>query len=326
MSTGLLKKNGERSVCPPFFLVPVFPQLWVPAPYANILHMGSAPLDFQSVRRIAITAIFSDDMLFDKVVLKGGNALNIALGISERSSLDLDFSIENDFDDLEEIQNRLRAALMRRFNAVGYTVFDFKFENKPKNAREDMSPRWGGYMVSFKLMEQLKYSHLSANMDAIRRDSLVIGPAMQRVFTIDLSKCEYVKGKRRVEFDDYTVYVYSAEMIAIEKLRAICQQMPEYPLNRTPTRRARDFYDIHLIHAKTDMNFGSGENLELARQTFAAKEVPLPLLKNIGAFREFHRPDWDSVKTSTKGELRPFDYYFDFVLEMVNSMKSLWNE
>jgi hypothetical protein len=53
--------------------------------------MPQAPFDFQVVRRIAITALFSDDVLFDKVVLKGGNALNLALGISDRTSLDLDF-------------------------------------------------------------------------------------------------------------------------------------------------------------------------------------------------------------------------------------------
>src|SRR6185312_16045574 len=149
--------------------------------------MADAPLDFQAVRRIAITALFSDDILFDKVVLKGGNALNIALGISERSSLDLDFSIENDFDDLADVEKRLLTALTRRFDAVRYVVFDFRFESKPKNAREGMSPRWGGYMVSFKLMEREEYSRLSGNLDAIRRDSLVIGPNMQRVFTIDLS-------------------------------------------------------------------------------------------------------------------------------------------
>ncbi len=74
------------------------------------------------------------------------------------------------------------------------------------------------------------------------------------------------------------------------------------------------------------MDFASAENLELARQIFAAKEVPLGLLANIGAFREFHRPDWESVKTSTKGELESFDYYFDFVLDLVKSMKSLWDK
>jgi hypothetical protein len=54
--------------------------------------------------------------------------------------------------------------------------------------------------------------------------------------------------------------------------------------------------------------------------------VPLELLENIGAFREFHRPDWESVRTSTKAQLKDFDYYFDFVVHLVSSMKSLWNK
>ena len=288
--------------------------------------MPQAPFDFQAVRRVAITALFSDDVLFDKVVLKGGNALNLALGISERTSLDLDFSIENDFDNLEDIEKRISAALDRRFNAAGLVVFDFKFEKKPSVPREGASPRWGGYMISFKLMERAKYEWLSGNIDAIRRDSLVIGPNQQRIFTIDLSKCEYVRGKQKVELDDYSVFVYSAEMIAIEKLRAVCQQMPEYTLNRNPSPRARDFFDIHLIVSKTGVKLTSVENLELARQIFAAKEVPTALLAKIEGFREFHRPDWESVRTSTTGTLQTFDYYFDFVVRLVASMKSLWNK
>ena len=61
------------------------------------------------------------------------------------------------------------------------------------------------------------------------------------VFTIDLSKYEYVAGKLELNLDDYAIYVYSPSMIAIEKLRAICQQMPEYPLRGYRTARARDF-------------------------------------------------------------------------------------
>ena len=36
---------------------------------------------------------------------------------------------------------------------------------------------------------------LEGDPAALRRDSLVIGPGQQRVFTIDLSKYEYVTGK-----------------------------------------------------------------------------------------------------------------------------------
>ena len=288
--------------------------------------MAQLPLDFQAVRRIAITALFSDDVLFEKVVLKGGNAINLALGLSDRTSLDLDFSIENDFEDIEDVKRRISEALARRFGAGGYVVFDFKFEPKPRELREGASPCWGGYMVSFKLTDQEKYEKLAGNMDALRRDSLVIGPNQQRVFTIDLSKCEYVHGKRKVEIDNYSVYVYSPEMIAAEKLRAICQQMPEYPLKPYPTPRARDFFDIHLIVSRTGVDLTSAENLELTRQIFAAKEVPLQLLENIGGVREFHRPDWESVRTSTKAQLKEFDYYVDFVVNLVSSMKSLWNK
>jgi hypothetical protein len=287
---------------------------------------ATPPLEFQEVRRIAITALFSDDVLFDKIVLKGGNALTLVLGLSDRTSLDLDFSIENDFDDLEDVQRRVSRGLKGRFEAAGYVVFDLKIEPRPTVPREGQSPRWGGYVITFKLMDKLKYESLAGHIDRIRRDSLVVGPKQQRVFSIDLSKWEYVKGKRQIEMDDYMVYVYSPEMIAIEKLRAICQQMPEYPLNRTASPRARDFYDIHLVVRKTGVNLASPENLEIAREIFAAKDVPLSLLAKILAQREFHRADWDNVKASTKGYLEGFDYYFDFVVRLTESMKPLWNE
>jgi hypothetical protein len=288
--------------------------------------MPQVPLDFQFVRRTAITAMFSDDLLFGRLVLKGGNALTLALGISDRTSLDLDFSIENDFEDIDDTQRRILVALTKRFGSVGLVIFDFRFDKKPAVAREGGDTRWGGYVVHFKLMEKYKYEDLGNDTDAVRRDSLVVGPNQQRVFTIDLSKCEYVKGKRELELDDYTIYVYSPEMIALEKLRAICQQMPGYTLNRTPVPRARDFYDIHLIVNKTVIDLASDENLELARHIFAAKDVPINLLAKIPDYKEFHRADWDSVRASTKGSLHDFDYYFSFVITISNSMKSLWNE
>jgi predicted nucleotidyltransferase component of viral defense system len=288
---------------------------------------AARPLDYQEIRRIAITAIFSDEFLFERVVLKGGNALSLALGLSKRTSLDLDFSIENDFEDLEDIRNRVQKALENRFIAAGFVVFDFKFEVKPSVVPEGQSPRWGGYMASFKVMERQKYESLDGDLAGRRRDSLVVGPGQQRMFTIDLSKYEYVAGKLQLELDDYTIFVYSPSMIAIEKLRAICQQMPEYPLQRRPSARARDFYDIRLIASITAMRFDSPENLELVRRIFAAKEVPLSLLGRIKDQREFHRPDWDSVKASSNDDnLAEFDTYFDFVVELGDSMKALWEE
>ena len=283
------------------------------------------PADFDEIRRIAITAVFSDDVLFERVVLKGGNALSLVLGLSKRTSLDLDFSIENDFEDLDDIRNRVKTALEKRFLAAGLVVFDFKFELKPKVVRDGQSPRWGGYMVLFKVMEKEKYEK-SGDDNVRRRDSLVIGPGSQRVFTIDLSKYEYVGGKIELELDHYAIYVYSPTMIAIEKLRAICQQMPEYTLRGYQTARARDFYDIQLIASLTGMDFSAPETLALVRNIFAAKDVPLALLAKIKDQREFHRPDWDSVKATARAALAEFDEYFDFVVMRVESMKTLWEE
>jgi predicted nucleotidyltransferase component of viral defense system len=56
------------------------------------------------------------------------------------------------------------------------------------------------------------------------------------------------------------VYAYSLEMIAAEKLRAICQQMPEYTVLRTKRPRARDFYDIHQVITQHGIDLTTNEN------------------------------------------------------------------
>jgi hypothetical protein len=155
---------------------------------------------------------------------------------------------------------------------------------------------------------------------------LVLGPGDQRVFTIELSKYEYTTGKLEAEVNDYAIFVYSPEMIAIEKLRAICQQMPEYELRGHPAPRARDFFDIHLVVSKKKINLGIEENLALARNIFGAKGVPVALLSKISLHREFHRPDWESVRTSTPEMLKDFDHYFDFVVAQSMLLNTLWEE
>ena len=67
--------------------------------------------------------------------------------------------------------------------------------------------------------------------------------------------------------------VYTPALIAAEKLRAICQQMDEYPRKGPKTPRARDFYDIHAISAEASISMTAPINLELLKHSFAAKEV-----------------------------------------------------
>ena len=151
-----------------------------------------------------------------------------------------------------------------------------------------------------------------------------MGPDQQRIFTVDISKHEFCRGKVEKELDNYTIYVYTPEMIVIEKLRAICQQLPGYPLNPVKRGRARDFYDIHLLVTAKGIDLANNENLALLRDTFHAKDVPLDLLGSIGADHEIHRIDWPSVRDSVLPPLGEFDDYLDFVSgEVARILKAL---
>ena len=283
-------------------------------------------MDFQEIRRTAITALVADDKLLDELVLKGGNALSLIYGLSTRTSLDIDFSIETDFVDFEESRGRVLHAIQDRFSSIGFVVFDESFERKPSAPHPNQRPCWGGYELKFKLIDRAKYEALGGDSESLRRNALVVGPEQQRKFSVDMSRHEYCDGKVERELDDYTIYVYSPEMIAIEKLRAICQQMPEYQLASHRSARARDFYDIYKIITTIGLDITQPESIEVMKHIFAAKEVPLPLLAKVRDYREFHRPDWPAVVASVPEKLEEFDFYFDFVVERVAGLEALWVE
>ena len=281
-------------------------------------------MDFNEIRKLTITALFSDDILLEQIVLKGGNAVSLVYGYTVRSSLDLDFSIEGDFEDFEDTKTRLFRALENRFSSVGLVAFDLSFERKP-SALNEGHPNWGGYILRFKVIENEKHSRLK-DLGDIRRNALVVGPAELRTFTVQLSKFEYCTGKAEVELDYYTIYVYTPAMIVAEKLRAICQQMPEYGLRSHSTPRARDFYDIHQLITKAGVVLSERDSMQLLTNIFAAKNVPVSLIARIQEQKEFHRLDWPSVQISVLGDLEEFDFYFDFVVNQVSILKSLWGK
>jgi predicted nucleotidyltransferase component of viral defense system len=283
-------------------------------------------MDFSDVRRITIVALFSDDLLHERLVLKGGTALNLIYGLTSRTSLDLDFSMSADFEDIDQAGQRMFRAIRDRFDAEGFVVFDERLEPKPRLHGEDTKPWWGGYELRFKLIEREKYEKLRTRPEKLRLDALVTGSEQNRTFTVDLSKHEYVEGRVEQEFEHYSIYVYSPEMIVVEKLRALCQQMEAYEHRVWRSPRARDFYDICTVVQTCGIDLGSASNHNLARHIFAAKHVPLSFLASISNEREFHRTDWPAVINTTAGGLGPFDYYFDFVLGQVELLKSLWVE
>lgn len=281
-------------------------------------------MEFREIRRLVIVGVFADDWLMERLVLKGGSALSLVHGIGGRASIDVDFSLDGDFDDVEVARRRIAASLEDRFDSAGYRVFDIRLKKKPADP-SGRPPTWGGYVVEFKLIERERFDRLGA--EGSRRQSVTTSASTQeRTFKIEISKHEYCAAKEEAELDSFTIYVYPPMMIAVEKLRAICQQMAEYELVRPKRARARDFYDIDCVLTERHLDWSRPAHLELVRHVFAAKEVSLHLIPKISTYREFHRPDWPAVEASVSGRLEPYDYYFDRVVEAASRLHALWDE
>jgi len=154
----------------------------------------------------------------------------------------------------------------------------------------------------------------------MRMAAVEVEPGGGRTFTIDISKFEYCEPKIQYQLNESVIYVYTLPMLAIEKLRAICQQLPQYKLRGYQTARARDFYDIYRIVQDRGVDLCSIDNFQLFSPIFAAKKVPLSFLSLVSGEREFHRPDWDAVINAATEELREYDYYFDFAVELIEKL------
>lgn len=283
------------------------------------------------IKKLVVIAIFSDDQLMERLVLKGGNALDLVHRISTRASLDVDLSMDNDFIAAERrvIRDKVENLLKQTFRPAGYEVFDVKMEDRPPGLTPDMADFWGGYRIEFKIAERAIFEKFSADSQQLRRNAVLLGHRSR--FLIDISKFEYTTGKQPQDLDGYRIFVYSPEMIVAEKLRAICQQMPEYgqviKRCRPGTSRARDFVDIHALVTELGIDMSTLDNSSLLSHMFEAKRVPLLLLGLIGKYREFHQMDFQAVRDTVRPGvvLKEFNFYFDFVLGLVERLKPLWN-
>jgi predicted nucleotidyltransferase component of viral defense system len=183
---------------------------------------------FKRIKYLTLISLFSDNDLLDILVLKGGTALEF-YDLDYRLSLDLDFSIENEFDqDLKVMREKIEKVLRNTFREEGFEVFDVRISEKPKKISPEMADFWGGYSVEFKIINAEQYKLFSGSIDSLRREALVVGLMNRKKIEIDISKYEYCQPKEVKELEGYSIYVYSPAMIVCEKIRAICQQMPEY--------------------------------------------------------------------------------------------------
>ena len=281
------------------------------------------------IKRLAIIALASDDKLVETLVLKGGNAIALAYKHSNetmyRTSYDLDYSIEDgDFEeDICIVSERIKATLTQTFLEHNFAIHDYKFVSKPKKSSKAIGEFWGGYKVEFKVISKQSYDKNLGNIDKIRRESIALNSDFSTIFELEFSKFEYIGNhKAKIDVDGYKIFVYTAEMIVFEKLRALCQQIPDYQSvipSFSPRARARDFYDIHYIMEMIEINPNEKNSIELIQNIFQVKKVPLSFIKEIRNNKSLHSDNWQSVKDTVsptdKKYLKDFDYYFNYVLD-----------
>jgi hypothetical protein len=292
-------------------------------PRTTEVESGSELLE--KIKGAALVAMVSDDELMDILVLKGGNALNLVHKLSTRNSMDLDFSMEKDFFDgqMDKLQRTFQRVLDKSFSTLHLKVFDVVFMKKPEELPDELKSFWGGYRLEYKLIEVEKYGENEQNIQELRK--YAIRAAGKQKFEIEFSPFEFVATKSAVQFNDYTVHVYSPLMIVCEKMRAICQQTDEYGvvINRQkPKPRPRDFYDIYYIVKKLQVDLFSSASLEIVRQMFAVKHVPLSILNILEKYRSLHKEDEQALYATLKtdSEMLDFDDYFNFVLPLARKL------
>lgn len=280
-------------------------------------------MDIDKIKMLTLRALMSDETLMHSLVLKGGNALHLAYEITNRGSIDIDFSVEREFtdDEIVKMPTLLEMIFDRVFREEGLKVFDIKFQLKPKN---NVIPEWKGYIILFKFIELAKFNEFDGDWDKIRRNAISVHENNSTQYSVDISAYEYVDGATIKEIDGMILRVYTLDMILLEKVRALCQTMPEYREvipSAKEKERARDVYDIYIVNQEAELEL----NVDTLREIFKAKKVPLNLINNLESLREKNRDDWASVIATVSGgeELKEYDFYFDELLKVIEPFRNL---
>lgn len=253
---------------------------------------------FNEIKETAIIALFNDDYLMNKLVLKGGSCIELAYNLHARSSKDIDFSMQGEFDNqaLNEVTLKIETQYKKFFNNIGYYPFDFKLKNNPRYLPENI--KMSGYALSFKLVSMENYNLYKNDLLKLRNNSIALGAGDKKDFIIEISKYEYCEQKELKEIGGHKVFVYSPMLIVFEKLRAICQKMKEYR-NREEDLdlpRARDFYDIYLVDTELGpIDYKLEENRHILEKVFEAKDADLNLLSRVKDKRAIHSNDFQTV-------------------------------
>lgn len=271
-------------------------------------------MNIEKVITETILAMYESPELANRLFLKGGSALRLFDRLASRLSIDADFSIETDLADAERFFETIKSCVESRFGHHQLDVIDFQSKKKPRTSPENRPDWWGGWACAFKLVDQI---HREKTHRTKQRNALIPEGANSPKITIDISEHEYCGARRTRIIEGIKILGYSRELLVLEKLRAICQQHPDYEF-RLSKNRSRDFFDIYELTTDMDEAFVKKCMHHLAK-VFAAKEVPLGILNALWSeeFIDEQRRGFEQVKDTVSGKVYDFDVYVEHIRFLV---------
>jgi hypothetical protein len=185
----------------------------------------------RQIKRIVITALCSDDEIMESLSLKGGSAIQEFYNVRNkaRSSIDLDYSLSQQFEDFEAVKNKIEQILHEEFNKSDFRIIDFDFYENP-DPQKVKNIIYTGYKIEFKVISKDLYDNQYKNIKSKRLQAFDIDG--RKSFKIEFSNYEFIQESVYKNYENFDVKIYTPEMIVCEKLRALCQQIFEYRKSR----------------------------------------------------------------------------------------------
>lgn len=244
-------------------------------------------------------ALAASEQLDKALIFKGARVLNIRLG-KGRQSLDLDSNLTASFarqyPEREAqrafLEQEMTQAIRRHFEQQELVRYELTSLNVRTNPRDSHPMGWDAFEV------KMNVNDLTRNVKGL--------PALD----IDVAAPEELLNTSiaTIEVGGHSVYAYTLERIAGEKLRAFLSSLPAY---RTKVKRpgeavrAKDLYDITRIHGVRGLEQVEFWQLAGAEFRVACRSRYIDC-QGLTTFQE----QWDVTRKTYEGGTIPKDISF----------------
>lgn len=235
----------------------------------------------------------SESSYKENLVIKGGYVLQSVLGITNRTTEDLDTTIINRANSIETMHDFLEE-VFKNPTPEGIEFKDFKIDNTREAAN------YPGFRIrGFAYIEKMR---VPFRMDITAGDAIIPSP---------------VRFKHQLMFEDKTINVlaYPLEQILAEKLQTVLSR-------GTSNSRGKDFYDLYALPQKFRINhhdlMRSFNATNVVRHTKFTQPQILQILTHMRVDPELNDM-WNRYRSMPENQYAR-DIEFD---QIVNSIKKL---